>query len=92
MSGTCKTCAFWKQPSEDDNYHAVAICDPFDPDTLKPMERGFEVRICKHPLQTRFEAPVECNGFGVTDGSEYFAALATAEDFGCVRHSEFEPP
>ena len=50
------------------------------------MDRGFEVRLCKMPTQTFCEAPVERNGFGLCDGSQYMAALATAEDFGCVRH------
>lgn len=62
------------------------MCKPLDPDTHTPMVRGFEVRICQHPAQTMFEAPIEPNGFGVTDGSEYMAVLATAEEFGCVRH------
>lgn len=56
--------------------------------THTPMVMPFEVRICEHPAQTFCERPVEKNGFGVADGSEYMAVLATAEDFGCVRHEE----
>lgn len=81
---TCKTCKHWTAVA--DNYHAGQICSPLDPDTFKPMKRGFEVRLCKMPTQGLFEAPVEANGFSLTDGSEYFAALATGEEFGCVRH------
>ena len=62
------------------------MCEPVDPDTHKPMQRGFEVRICRQPTQTLAEAPIERNGFGLTDASQYYAVLATAEDFGCVRH------
>lgn len=83
---TCKTCKHWTAPADDDNHYAVSICGPIDPDTYEPMNRGFETRLCRHPAQARFEAPVERNGFAITDGSQYFAALATAEDFGCVRH------
>lgn len=82
----CKTCVHWHQPGADDHHREVHICDPIDPDTYELMDRGFEVRICRHPAQTFCETPVERNGFGLTDGSEYMAALATAEDFGCVRH------
>jgi len=87
MMPTCKTCAHWKTPQ--DSYMQRGVCGLLnDPDTYEPMQRGFEVRICKHPAQTFCEAPVERNGFGLTDGSHYMAALATAEDFGCVRHEE----
>ncbi len=41
---------------------------------------------CKHPAQTFAEPPIEDNGFGLADASEFFACLATAENFGCVRH------
>ena len=50
------------------------------------MALPFEVRVCKHPAQTFSERPVEANGFGVIDGSEYYARLITAEDFGCNRY------
>jgi hypothetical protein len=66
------------------------MCEPLDPDTYEPMKRAFEVRLCKHPAQTFCEVPVERNGFGLFDGSEYMARLATAEEFGCVRHEPIE--
>jgi len=87
---TCKTCKHWKEPEDKDNARADDLCTPRDPDTYEPMDRGFKVRICRMPTQTFCEAPVERNGFGLTDGSTYFAALATAEDFGCVRHEPNE--
>lgn len=82
---TCKTCKHWAKP---DGLFSVgkALCTPIDPTTYMPMDRGFEVRICEMPTQTFCEAPVERNGFGLADGSTYLAVLATAEDFGCVRH------
>jgi hypothetical protein len=86
MMMRCKTCKHWKKPEENASYHEGDLCTPRDPDTYEPMDRGFEVRLCKLPTQTFCEAPVERNGFGLCDGSEYMAALATAEDFGCVRH------
>lgn len=82
---TCKTCKHW-QVDGDKNYQALHLCKPEDPYTGEPMQRGFEVRMCMQPTQTRFEPPVESNGFALTDGSDYYAALCTAEDFGCVRH------
>ena len=45
---TCKTCKHWTKPSEDD-IRADDMCTPRDQDTYEPMERGFEVRICRHP-------------------------------------------
>lgn len=87
---TCKTCAHWKEPTEEDSYHCSDMCKPKDPETYEPMNRGFEVRLCKMPTQTFAEAPVERNGFGLTDASTYLAILATAEDFGCVRHEPAE--
>jgi hypothetical protein len=80
MEQRCKTCAHWVVTKYDNN-----LCKPLDPDTYEPMDRGFEVRVCKQPTQTFCEAPVERNGFALADGSNYRATLATAEDFGCVR-------
>lgn len=76
----CKTCRHWQAPERN------RITEPHDPDTYKPMLLPFEVRECKHPRLLFCERPLEENGFAVADGSEYFAALYTAESFGCVRH------
>ena len=85
---TCKTCKHWRDPDKDD-YLAFYLCNPRDPHNgYKPMERGFDCKICKMPTQTFAEAPVERNGFGMVDASEYYAVLVTAEDFGCVRHED----
>lgn len=89
MIPACKTCAHWKAPPIDGPYEYdrhSQICNPTDPDTYEPMAMPFEVRLCRHPALTFCERPVERNGFGVADGSEYMAVFATAEDFGCVRH------
>ena len=84
---TCKTCQYWTNPEANEwDYHAKPVCNPLDADTGKPMDTGIEVRICAHPAQTFSERPVEKNGFGVIDGSNYYARLITAEGFGCVRH------
>lgn len=87
---TCKTCKHWQAPQIHAHYREDAMCAPRDPDTYRPMDRGFTVRICMMPTQTFCEAPVERDGFGLADGSEYMAILATAEDFGCVRHEANE--
>lgn len=88
---TCKTCDFWKTPDE---WNGRNLCAPLDQDTFKPMDRGFDVKVCKMPTQTFCETPIERNGFGLADASEYLALLATAEDFGCLRHSalQINPP
>lgn len=87
---TCKTCKHWTRPAEGEHPRVLDLCNASDPDIGKPMDRGFEVRRCAMPTQTFCEAPVERNGFGLTDGSEYMATLVTAEDFGCVRHETME--
>lgn len=84
----CKTCKHWQLPRE--RFRESDICSPLDPDTYKPMQRGFEVRICRMPTQTFSECPTEINGFGLADGSDYYAVMATAEGFGCVRHEPAE--
>jgi hypothetical protein len=78
----CATCTHWTKT--DDKWNEITA--PFDPDTYEPMSMPFEVRECKHPKLLFCERPVESDGFAVADGSLYFAALYTAEDFGCVRH------
>ena len=79
----CKTCKHWTLA---ENVDEKMICNPNDPDTHKPMKLEFEVRVCKMPTQTFCETPVERNGFGLSDASLYRAVLATAEEFGCIRH------
>ena len=83
---TCKTCKHWQGPADDD-FYADSLCKPLDPQNdYKTMERGYGCKVCKMPTQTFAEAPVERNGFGMVDASQYYAVLVTAEDFGCVRH------
>ena len=86
---TCKTCAHWIDPNDcpDDEYRAESLCHPWDVDVDEPMKLTIEVRMCKHPAQTFSERPVEVDGFGVVDGSNFYARLVTAENFGCVRHA-----
>lgn len=84
----CKTCKHWQKPGEDAGIREDDLCTPRDPDTYKPMDRGFEVRLCKEPTQAFCESPVKRDGFALTDGSTYMAAIATAEDFGCVLHEQ----
>ena len=81
----CKTCKHWKDP-EGENYLENEICNPLDQNTYEPMNRGFQVKLCKQPQQTFCETPIIANGFGLTDGSNFMARLATGEDFGCVLH------
>lgn len=83
----CKTCRHWNyDPKDQMSFKVSAYCDPTDPDTYKSMEMPFLVRECRHPAKTFCERPVEINGFGLADGSEYMAVLFTGEEFGCVRH------
>lgn len=86
---TCKTCRHWIKPGGNDHY-GQAVCDPQDPDSFEPMDRTFETRTCTHPSQARFEAPVAANSFALTDASNFYAVLATGEDFGCRLHQALE--
>lgn len=84
----CKTCRHWKIP---DNPQASKIAQPCDPDTGELMQMPYATRECAHPQLALFEHPPSNPGFALTDASEYYAALATTEDFGCVLH-EMNPP
>lgn len=81
---TCKTCKHWLVDDET-GWNAKQCCTPED-DNGAVMVMPFEVRECRHPAKTFCERPVEINGFGATDASQYCASLLTAEEFGCVRH------
>jgi hypothetical protein len=78
----CKTCKHWVKPG---NPKARDLCDPLDQDTFEPMRIGFEVRECTHPSKGFHATPTERDGFAITDASNYFAALCTAEEYGCVQ-------
>lgn len=83
----CKDCKHWGADQDRDTDYDKIIT-PTDPDTYEPMDRkllAFQVRRCDNPALHRFERPTEINGYAVNDGSEYYAALYTAEEFGCVR-------
>lgn len=83
----CKTCWHWTEPEKRD-YTSEKYTRPCDPDTYEPMNMPFEVKECKHPRLLFCERPVENPGFAVADGSTYFAAFFTSEDFGCVMHEK----
>lgn len=72
---TCKTCKFWRDPN-------LYSCN----ERKLCATTIFLVKICDHPDLNFCEPPVYKNGFSVGDGEDYFAALATAEEFGCVKH------
>ena len=85
----CKNCEYWKAAKDapyrwNHSYNSGSVCKPHDFDTGKPMKFPFDVKICTHPKLLFCERPLEPDGFSVVDGSEYFAALVTAEEFGCV--------
>jgi hypothetical protein len=88
MIRTCISCQHWKPADGYPHYRTAELCNPVDPDTYEPMAMPFEVRPCCHPSLTRFERPVEANGFGVNDGSAYEAHFVTGPEFGCVRWEE----
>lgn len=83
MSGTCKTCKHWdRHKFRENGRYPDYIAHPHD-DAIMTMP--FSVFRCVHPAKTFCERPVEINGFGTEDGSNYRAELYTAEEFGCVR-------
>ena len=84
---TCKTCVFWIAPSKSEgHWRATDICEPTDPDTYEPMKTEFEVRICQSKKIVWFERPPESTGVALIDGSDYYAQMLVAENFGCVNH------
>ena len=90
----CKTCVFWKFSAEDEYEPGDQVARPRHPVTFEPQseeqtntDHGYVVRYCKHPKILFYERP-EIDGAAVVDGSEYHAALLTAEAFGCVLHEE----
>ena len=86
----CKTCKWWGIEGQYDSWRVSQITDPKDPDTFEKMDMPFLVKECGNPKLHRFERTTERDGFCITDGSEYLALLATAEDFGCVKHEAKE--
>lgn len=87
--GRCVTCKWWQE--EEDRYNTVV--NPPDPITYDQLETedeirakwGHAVRHCKNPKILFYQRP-EINAAAVVDGSNYHAALLTAEQFGCVLH------
>lgn len=91
---TCKTCQHWVTPKDNENpYRYKDLISPYDPVTHE-QERteeeiaskwGYNVRFCEHPKLKSCQRPDQ-KGFAVVDGSEYYVALVTGEDFGCILH------
>lgn len=90
----CRDCRYWT-PITEDSYgsgmHRVVFPPKdgeewWDVDTseVSVRARGLHlVRRCEHPRIVFYQRPAP-DGAAVFDGSEYKAALATAEGFGCV--------
>jgi hypothetical protein len=87
----CKTCQHWQLANDQSNLYAEDACRPRDPDTGEPMALGYEVRMCRQPNQGFVETPAGPTLFSLVDGSTYYAALLTAEAFGCVLHVPVAP-
>lgn len=85
----CKTCAHWKVDNKG-ALNADDIQAPVDPDTFEPMQMPFEVRRCTTDNIMYFERNPNPNGISVTDASNYFVAIFTGEEFGCVLHSAYD--
>ena len=76
---TCKDCAFWRIDDRTDR-----ITNPIDEDTYEEKEMPFEVRKCLNDDITLFERNPSPRGVSLCDGSQYYAAMYTGPDFGCV--------
>lgn len=81
----CKTCKFWSLP-DDKKWRAKDICQPIDPETYELMKTDFQVMVCTCPKIVWFERQLESTGVSLIDGSDYYAEMLTAENFGCVNH------
>jgi hypothetical protein len=89
---TCKTCKHWLV-ADNDNSYGRSIISPYDPVTYVQekteeaiaLKWGYNVRYCRHP-KLEFHQRPEQNALSVIDGSQYYGALLTGEDFGCILH------
>ena len=89
----CNTCKYWVKTKDNNSYRGDDIISPRDPESYEQEEGeeaiaakwGHTVRFCGHP-KLEFSQRPESNAMAVIDGSEYWAALLTGEDFGCILH------
>jgi hypothetical protein len=86
---TCKTCRFWvpgeeREKERNASHPSFSLRDPVTYERIDPQP--FEVRYCASPKLRDYERP-EIDGAATVDGSEYFSALATGPDFGCIHHT-----
>jgi hypothetical protein len=87
--GTCATCHWWREANPKPSHthlRAEDVCAPLDPDTYEPIPPVFPLRFCWHPMVCMNERPPEPSWVVVIDASDYYAALLTGPDFGCVHH------
>lgn len=91
---TCKSCKHWTIKSDVSRIvfppHPVTFKHPAD-EAQVVQTYGYRVRYCLHPKILFYQRP-ERDGAAVVDGSQYHAALLTAEDFGCVLHEHTDAP
>jgi len=87
----CNTCKYWVERKDNNSFRGEDIISPRDPETWDQEEGeeaiaakwGHNVRFCGHP-KLEFSQRPESDGMAVIDGSEFWAALLTGEDFGCI--------
>jgi hypothetical protein len=94
---TCRSCRWWKEYDNDDENSSIGVRNvtvgnhPVTYDVLSESQaaqlHGYLVRQCVNPKLLFYERPSR-NALAILDGSQYFAALVTGEDFGCVSHDE----
>lgn len=92
---TCRTCKHW---TIAENYQVRRYIYPPDPITFEEPSTedevqaryGHRVRECRAPKLYFHERPSPA-GAAVVDASEYFAALVTGEEFGCVLYEPLDP-
>lgn len=90
MSERCATCIFWQSEESDKAWHAqtaLAELDIRDAVTHEAIDpQPFDLRYCASPKMRRYERP-EVDGASTVDGSEYWSALVTGPQFGCIHHT-----
>lgn len=81
---TCETCVFWQiKPNQEYQASRLAVLN----EDYEPVEpQPFEVRRCHSPKLRDYERP-ERDGAATMDGSQYFSALFTGPDYGCIHHT-----
>lgn len=87
MNNLCGNCKFWGEP-DDVNEFRQCQAIPHDIHCIHNEDKDFENFSWLDEEGKEEYRKIKRNKAVVTDGSGYFAAIKTKEDFGCVLFEE----